>query len=128
MALVLRGLIELRFWADFISENSENAERFLNEANIDSKDLYERLLMAFPHETTLVANLPGGKRVHPTRIDDQEELSWKVCTKFVHPTSFVLDSPATTILNDGYLQLFAIKIVFYGWGILEMFHQINWTS
>ncbi|MGA2185550.1 MAG: hypothetical protein ABSH47_21230 [Bryobacteraceae bacterium] len=128
MALVLRSLIELRFWADFVSENNENAERFLNEANTDSKDLYERLLKAFPNETTLVANLPGGKRVNPTRIDDQEELLWKVCTKFVHPTSLVLDSPGTTILNDGYRRLFAIKIVFYGWCILEMFHQINWTT
>ena len=100
----------------------------MEEANSDSKDLYDRLLKAFPNETTLYSLPPTPKRLNPTRIDDEEELLWKVCSKFVHPASFVLDSPETTILNPAYRKVFAIKVVFYGWGIVEMFHTINWTT
>ena len=128
MALVLRSLIELRFWADFISQGNDKAEHFLQEANTDSKDIYDRLLKSFPKETTPYNFPPAAKRISPTRIDDHEELLWKVCSKFVHPTSLVLDSPETTILNEGYREVFAIKALYYGWGILEMFHTIRWTD
>jgi hypothetical protein len=39
MAGVLRGLIELRFWARFISKSAEQATQFLNEASIDAREL-----------------------------------------------------------------------------------------
>jgi len=97
MALVLRSLIELRFWAHFVSQGNDKAKRFLEEANTDSKDIYERLLKAFPEETTPY-------------------------------TSFVLDTPETTILNEDYRKVFAVKVLYYGWGILEIFHPINWTD
>jgi hypothetical protein len=128
MALVLRSLIELRFWADFVSQGNDKAKHFLEEANTDSKDIYERLLKAFPEEATPYNVPPVVKRVNPTRIDDEEELLWKICSKFIHPTSFVLDTPETTILNEGYRKVFAVKVLYYGWGILEMFHPINWTA
>jgi hypothetical protein len=128
MALVLRSLIELRFWAHFVSQGNDNAKHFLEEANTDSKEIYERLLKAFPEETTPYNVPPVVKRVNPTRIDDDEELLWKLCSKFIHPTSFVLDNPENTILNEGYRKVFAVKVLFYGWGILEMFHPINWTD
>lgn len=73
MALILRSFIELRFWAAFVSEGSDRAEHFLSEANTDSKDLYERLLKAFPKETTQYSLPATVKRVAPTRIDDEEE-------------------------------------------------------
>jgi hypothetical protein len=128
MALVLRSLIELRFWAHFVSQGNDKAEHFLEEANTDSKDIYERLLKAFPEETTPYNVPPVVKRFNPTRIDDEEELLWKICSKFIHPTSFVLDTPETTILNENYRKVFAVKVLYYGWGILEMFHPINWTD
>jgi hypothetical protein len=128
MALVLRSLIELRFWAQFVSEGNENAKHFLEEANTDSKEIYEKLLKAFPEETTPYNLSPVSKRVNPTKIDDEEELLWKICSKFIHPRSFVLDNPETTILNEGYRKVFAVRVLYYGWGILEMFHPINWTD
>jgi hypothetical protein len=128
MALVLRSLIELRFWAHFVSQGNDKAKHFLEEANTDSKDIYERLLKAFPEETTPYNVPPVVKRVNPTRIDDEVELLWKICSKFIHPTSFVLDTPETTILNEDYRKVFAVKVLYYGWGILEMFHPINWTD
>jgi hypothetical protein len=128
MALVLRSLIELRFWADSISQGNDKAKHFLEEANTDSKDIYEQLLKAFPEETTPYNDPTVVKRVNPTRIDDQEELLWKICSKFIHPTSLVMDTPETTILNEGYRKFFAVKVLYYGWGILELFHPINWTD
>src|SRR5437879_2064028 len=41
MSCVMRSLIELKFWAKFVSESEERATQFLNEANIDAKELYE---------------------------------------------------------------------------------------
>ncbi len=128
MALVLRSLIELRFWASYVSEGNDKAQHFLSEANTDSVDIYERLLKAFPRETTEY-DLPARvKRVTPTRIDYEEELLWKVCSKFIHPSSLILEGPETTIFSDGYRQMFAIKVVYYGWGILERFHDIVWET
>jgi hypothetical protein len=51
MAGVLRGLIELRFWARFISKSSEQATQFLNEASIDARELYQRLETFVPPNT-----------------------------------------------------------------------------
>jgi hypothetical protein len=128
MALVLRSLIELCFWAHFISQSNDKAKHFLEEANTDSKDIYERLLRAYPEETTPYNFPPVAKRVNLTRIDEKEDLLWKVCSKFIHPTSFVLEAPETTILNEDYRKVFAVKVLYYGWGILEMFHPINWID
>ena len=121
-------LMELRFWAQFVSQGNDKAQHFLEEANTDTKDLYERLLKTFPCEATPYSFPPAVKRVNPARVDDEEELLWKLCSKFVHPTALVLDSPETTIRNEGYREIFAVKVLFYGWGILEMFHTVNWTA
>lgn len=128
MALVLRSLIETRFWADFISQGNDKAKHFLDESNADSKEIYEHLLKTFPGETEFYNFQPAVKRVRTTRIDDKEEFLYKICSKFIHPTSLVLDSPEATILNEDYRKQFAIKVLYYGWGILEMFHTINWTD
>src|SRR6266849_57247 len=48
MAGVMRSLIELKFWAHFISESSEKATQFLNKASIDAGELYERLEKLVP--------------------------------------------------------------------------------
>jgi hypothetical protein len=36
MALALRNLIELHFWATYVSDTNDNAREFLKEANTDS--------------------------------------------------------------------------------------------
>jgi hypothetical protein len=128
MALALRNLIELRFWAQFVSKGNAEALHFLEEANTDSKDIYERLQKAYPAETTAYEVPPTVKRQNPARIDEEEELLFKICSKFIHPSSLVLDTPDTTIKNEGYRKVFAVKVLYYGWGILEMFHNINWTD
>jgi hypothetical protein len=51
MASVMRSLIELKFWANFISESPEKATQFLHEASIDGRELFERLEKLIPPDT-----------------------------------------------------------------------------
>jgi hypothetical protein len=43
MGWVMRNLIELKFWAKFVSKSEEKATRFVNESNIDLREVFERL-------------------------------------------------------------------------------------
>ncbi|MFL6415765.1 MAG: hypothetical protein ACJ74Y_08865 [Bryobacteraceae bacterium] len=52
LAMVLRSEIELRGWAEFVSESPEQATRFLNdEVVIDANELDEKMRKAFPSAT-----------------------------------------------------------------------------
>lgn len=128
MALVVRNQLELRFWADFISDSLENATTFLKEADIDARELHEKMQKAAPGE---VADLPEpvlGKRVHVKRAHEKEELMHKLSSKLIHPTALALTSPNETVLNVRYRDYFAIEVVRYGWGILTMLHPIKWEG
>ena len=68
MAQVMRNLIELLFWAEYVSESMDNAERFRKESDVDSKEVMERLVKAMNPEliTDQIGELAAidlGKRV-----------------------------------------------------------------
>lgn len=128
MAIVVRSQIELRFWADFVSKGPTEAAQFLNEANIDARQLHEKLTKAYPSEVRPLSVSIPGKLISPTRISADEEVVHKLCSKLIHPTSLVLNDPENSILNIGYRNLLAIQVLKYGWGILEMFHHIEWQA
>lgn len=90
MAWVMRNLIKLKFWAKFVSESGEKATQFLNESNIDLREVAERLEKSRPADAeptpALLLN-SGGKRVDVKRSGDQEELTWKSASKPIHPSS-----------------------------------------
>jgi len=127
MAMVVRSQIELRFWAQFVSQGEPEAKRFLDETNIDAKDIFDRFEKLAPGaiERPQEAN---GKRVSPTRIDETEEFYWKLCSKLIHPTSFVLNNLNETLMSADYRQSLAIQVLVYGWGILHILHTIVWTD
>ena len=127
MAGVMRSLIELKFWAHFISAGSEKATQFLNEASIDARELYERLEKVAPPGTyQLEAPLIQGKRVTVAPSGAQEALMWKMCSKLIHPSSWVINDPEGTIHNADQRQVLATYVVYYGWGIITIFHDIVW--
>jgi hypothetical protein len=129
MAWVMRNLIELRFWAKFVSETPENATRFLNEADIDMKELYERLEKLLPTDSPRFDVPPSeGKRVKVETSSDQEALTWKTACKLIHPSSLVINHFGETIQNLDNNQFFAIQILMYSWGIVTIFHDIVWKS
>jgi hypothetical protein len=126
MAQIVRNLIELAFVSEHISSGIEEATAFLNEADLDAADLAERIRKANP-EAIDYGLATKGDRVATKRSNPDEELLWKTCCKFVHPTSFILQHPEETISNARYKEMFAVKVLEYGWGIVTTFHQINWT-
>src|ERR1700730_1938202 len=54
MALVLRSQIELRSWAEYVSTGPREAAAFLDEANIDIKELHQSKRPARPSQGRLV--------------------------------------------------------------------------
>jgi len=127
MAGVMRNLIELKFWAHFISESPEKATQFLNEASIDARELYEQLEKLVPPDTyQLAMPLIQGKRVTVAQSGPPESFIWKICSKLIHPSSWVINDPEGTTHNAYQRQVLATYILYYGWGIITMFHDIVW--
>jgi len=128
MAIVMRTLIELKFWAKFVSESEEKATQFLNEANIDAKELYERLEKVRPADSEPMPKLPivTGTRVSVQPSGDQEQLTWKICSKLIHPSSWGINHFEESVQNADTRQFLAIQVLWYGWGIVSIFHDIVW--
>jgi hypothetical protein len=133
MAEVMRNLIELLFWAEYVSESMDNAERFRKESDVDSKELMERLVKAMNPELITdqireLAAMDLGKRVPPKRADDQEEFIWKFCSKLIHPSSLIINNPEMTIKAIPFRQFLAIRVVTFAWRIIYNFHNVNFTA
>ena len=128
MGLALRSLIELRFWASFVSTGPEEATRFLAEADTDSVEIYQSMKKAFPEDVEDVELPELQKRVKSKQLEGKEQMLFKLTSKFIHPSSLVLHDMDATILNVGHRQTFAVEVLYYGWGILTMMHDIEWTE
>ena len=127
MASVMRDLIELKFWAHFVSDSPAKATQFISEAEIDARELFDKLEQLVPAGTYQVENMfPKGKRVNVEPSDAEEALIWKICSKLMHPSSWVINHPAETIHNAYQRQVLAVHVLFYGWGIIRIFHTIVW--
>ena len=131
MAWVMRNLIELKFWAKFVSESEEKATQFVNESNIDLREVAEHLKRLMPVDAETMPHLPphsDRKRVDVRRSGDQEELIWKMASKLIHPSSNVINGFENTMNDQANNQFFALQILIYGWGIIAIFHDIVWTA
>jgi hypothetical protein len=132
MATVMRSLIELKSWARFVSTSPENASRFLDEANIDLKELADRLGKARPADSEAMPEPPPTKEKKRVPVgpsgEPQEELTWKLCTKLIHPSSWGINHFEETVNNPDHTQFLAIQVLWYGWGIVNVFHNIEWQA
>jgi hypothetical protein len=68
-----------------------------------------------------------GKRVNVEPSDANEALLWKIGSKLIHPSSGVINHPADTIHNTDQREVLALYVVFYGWRIISIFHNIVWV-
>lgn len=130
MAWVMRNLIELKFWAKFVSESEEKATQFINESNIDLREVSERLKRLMPDHDQTMPPLPpnsDGKRVPVGPSGEQEELTWKMASKLIHPSSQVINEFENAMNDPLNNEFFALQILTYGWSILTSFHDIVWT-
>jgi hypothetical protein len=128
MAVVLRSQIDLRAWAEFVSLGPDNAARFLNEVNVDIRELHEKMDKAYPGVMEPLPAKITGKRVDFSRVDDQEAYDYKLCSKLIHPSAFVILHPEATIRNALYKEHLAVAVLFHAWYILTRFHDINWFA
>jgi hypothetical protein len=103
------------------------SDTFLNEGSIDARELYERLEKLVPPDTyQLEMPLIQGKRVAFAPSGAQESLIWKMCSKLMHPSSWVINDLDGTIHNAHQRRVLATYVVYYGWGIITIFHDIVW--
>jgi hypothetical protein len=131
MAFVMRALIELKFWAQFVSESEQKATQFLNESNIDARELYDRLEKLRSADSEPMLEPPPeatGKRVPVKPTGDQEDLTWKMCSKLIHPSSWGINHFDDTVNNPDTRQFLAIQVLSYGWVIISVFHDVEWTE
>lgn len=131
MAWVMRNLIELKFWAKFVSESEEKATQFVNESNVDLREVSERLTRLMPDDAETMPPLPpnsDGNRVPVRPSGDREELTWKMASKLIHPSSHVINGFESTMNDPHSNQFFALQILMYGWGIITIFHDIVWMA
>lgn len=128
MALVLRSQIELRAWAQFVSRSPDDAKRFLYEANIDARELHEKFDKAFPGELRPLPEPIQGSRIKLQERTESENADYKLCSKLLHPSSLLLSGLDEWLFNAEYRKVLAVKVLHYGWSILNIFHDINWTT
>jgi hypothetical protein len=100
LALVTRDLLELVFWVEYVLETEENAKRFLEEQRIDLAELVKKAVSAFEAEaggmfdespaglSELLAE--KGKRISATGRSALDAYTFKLCSKYIHPSSWLL--------------------------------------
>lgn len=127
MAIVLRSQIDLRAWAEFASKGPDEAARFLNEVNIDIRELHEKMDKAHPGVMEPLPAKITGKRLDFSRVNDQEAYDYKLCSKLIHPSTLLILRPEVTG-NALYKEHLAVGVLFHAWYILTRFHDINWSA
>ncbi|MDP8980239.1 MAG: hypothetical protein M3O35_06580 [Acidobacteriota bacterium] len=126
LAMVLRSEVELRGWAEFVSENPEQATRFLNdEVVIDANELDQKMRKAFPGAPfAALPNVPKAKRVEPPHIGQTVDYDFKLCSKLIHPSALMLNHPEMTIRNGDHKAYLAVEVLLYAWAIVSRFHDL----
>jgi hypothetical protein len=108
-----------------VSNGAAEAEAFLNEVNIDAKELHEKMEKAFPGTLQPLPTV-SGKRVSITRRDDVEQYFYKLCSKLIHPSALMLNHPDATIKSEEYKEQLAVEVLFYAWWLVSRFHNLVW--
>jgi len=100
LAMVTRSLLELLFWTEYILETRPNAQRFLEEQRIDLAELMKKAVLAFEAESEAIfdetpegfAELLAlkGKRVDGSKRGSLDAYTFKLCSKYIHPSSWLL--------------------------------------
>lgn len=100
LAVVTRSLLELLFWVEYVLESKQNAERFLDEQRIDLAELVKKAIAAFEAEAKEMFNESPeglaallaikGKRIDGSKRGALDAYTFKLCSKYIHPSSWLL--------------------------------------
>ncbi len=91
LAWIVRNLLETSVWLEFVLESKSNAAIFLEEYQTDRKELLYKM-----NETLAVMNQqpftePKPKRpMMLQRKSLEQNMDYKLCSKFIHPTAWLL--------------------------------------
>jgi hypothetical protein len=140
LAGVVRSVSELAIWAKFVNESDENANRFLQEHAVDMKELmgYSSAAVRAPQTETLpfieeyLASLP--KRVALKRSTEIDDYVFKLCSKYVHPSAWLLTNlgkirgfTMDRITLRLYLVTYAAKVITETQLVTDSDHLLNFT-
>lgn len=141
LAGVVRSVSELAIWAKFVNESDENANRFLQEHAVDMKELmgYSSAAVQVPQTETLpfieeyLASLP--KRVALKRSTEIDDYVFKLCSKYVHPSAWLLTNlgkirgfTMDRITLRLFLVTYAAKMVTETQLVTDSAHLLNFTA
>ena len=91
--------------------------------------MFERLEKVVPPDTYQVDTLPMQvKRVFVEPSGTKEALIWKMCSKLIHPSSWVINDLEGTVHSADQREVLSVYVLYYGWGIVRLFHKINWEE
>ena len=94
--------------------------------NIDAQELHEKMDKAFPGALQPLPVQVPGKRIKLMRSNDEEEYTFKLCSKLVHPSALMLNHPEITITNADNKAYLAVEVLFYAWWLVSRFHDLKW--
>jgi hypothetical protein len=100
LAMVTRSLLELLFWTEYVLEANLNAERFFEEQRIDLAELVRKAISAFEAEAEKILDetpeglqallAVKGRRIEGSKRGNLDAYTFKLCSKYIHPSSWLL--------------------------------------
>lgn len=116
LALVTRGLLELLFWVEYVLESEENAERFLREHRVDLAELIKKAISAFEAEASEMFDespeglsqllAENGRRISVTGRSALDAYTFKLSSKYIHPSSWLLTDLDSHLHSERNRKLF----------------------
>lgn len=130
LALVVRNLLETLIWANFVKRGATEATLFLSERAIDLKEIAKlsRSLQSNSSEDLdssvaaieeVFLKVPG-QRIQLKRNSHVEELIFKVCSKYIHPSSWLLNGLHRLENNAPHRKLFCELALNYAHNIVHV--------
>lgn len=130
LALVVRNLLETLAWAKFVMSGPTEATRFLSEYAIDLKEIAKlsRVLRSTSseHPERSVAAIEEvflrvpGQRLQLKRHGNVEEVIFKLCSKYIHPSSWLLGRLQRLDENSPHRKLFCELALNYAHNIIHI--------
>jgi hypothetical protein len=128
LALALRNLIETWFWTRYIGAAESNASNFLSESEIDGNELIKTAVPAIleaqvEHYAALNELLEDARndrrrRADSVRDSQEEQFLYKYCSKYIHPSSWLLaeygkrkEDPVDRAMFLWHINQYAVAIV-----------------
>lgn len=138
LAMVTRSLMELLFWVEYVLESKQNAERFFEEQRIDLAELVRKAIAAFEAEAKemfdetpegLAALLAiKGKRVDSSKRGELDAYTFKLCSKYIHPSSWLLVDMDDRLNSEMSRKLFWMMSLRYAANISALLTLVPGTN